>query len=474
MLQAMNTGHDGSLTTLHANTPRDALSRLETMIAMASLDLPEQGDAAADRERHQRGHPGEPARRRHPQGDDRSRRSSAWKATSSPCRTSSSSSARASARTARCWAASSATGIRPRFADRLKAYGIDLAAMLFSNLVGGARRRDGVRRRWLGPRHRAPDLRWRSRSARSPWRWWWSGAGSGAGAGRWCGSCASSPPPRAGPSCRPVRCCRDAAAQARVAGARSPTAVPRVPGLGQVLEQGGLAWTPQSFLVASLGLAWGPASTILIVFPVWPAVLLAAVGAGALPYLYARRKRRRRLESFEEQLPEAIDLLGRAMRAGHPLSAGLKMVSEESPEPLAGEFRRVFEEQRFGLPFEDAILGIADRVRARRRAHPGHGDPDPARGRRQPGRGARQPRVRDPRAIHHPPPAPGVYGAGSLQRDTCWRCCRSPSGRPCSSSIATYMITLFFDPIARYFLVLAVILQILGFLWIRKIVDIEI
>ncbi len=75
MLQAMNTGHDGSLTTLHANSPRDALSRLETMISMASLDLPGEGDAAAGGERHQRRHPGRPPFRRrqedHPDLRDR-------------------------------------------------------------------------------------------------------------------------------------------------------------------------------------------------------------------------------------------------------------------------------------------------------------------------------------------------------------------------------------------------------------------
>ena len=65
---------------------------------------------------------------------------------------------------------------------------------------------------------------------------------------------------------------------------------------------------------------------------------------------------------FEEMLPEAIDLLGRAIRAGHPLSAGLKMVADETTEPIASEFRRTFEEQRFGLPFEDALLAMADRV----------------------------------------------------------------------------------------------------------------
>jgi tight adherence protein B len=90
--------------------------------------------------------------------------------------------------------------------------------------------------------------------------------------------------------------------------------------------------------------------------------LLGVLAGAATPYLYVRHKRTRRMRGFEEQLPEAIDLLGRALRAGHPLSAGLKMVGEESPEPIAGEFRRVFEEQRFGLAFEDSLLGMADRI----------------------------------------------------------------------------------------------------------------
>ena len=264
----------------------------------------------------------------------------------------------------------------------------------------------------------------------------------------------------------------DAAAQAKWLRAIAEY-VPRVPGLGQVLEQGGLSWTPQSFMVASLGLGMGAALTMLIVFPVWPAVLLAAAGAGALPYLYARRKRRRRLESFEEQLPEAIDLIGRAMRAGHPLSAGLKMASEESPEPLAGEFRRVFEEQRFGMPFEEAILGIADRVG-----------------------------LIDVRILVTAILVQREVG-GNLaevldkiayvirQRFTIRRQLRVYTAQGRFSGIVLallpvavgsalffinrdYMLTLFFDPIARYFLVLAVILQILGYFWIRKIVDIEI
>jgi len=90
---------------------------------------------------------------------------------------------------------------------------------------------------------------------------------------------------------------------------------------------------------------------------------IAAAGFGAsLPYVYVKRRKAKRLEAFEEHFPEAIDLLGRAIRAGHAFSTGLQMVGEESPEPLAGEFRRVFEEQKFGLAIEDSLLALADRI----------------------------------------------------------------------------------------------------------------
>jgi tight adherence protein B len=87
------------------------------------------------------------------------------------------------------------------------------------------------------------------------------------------------------------------------------------------------------------------------------------MAAGAwLPRFHVNRKAVKRTAALEAQLPGAIDHLTRAVRAGHPLSAGLKMLAEESPEPVASEFRAVFEEQRFGLPFEDALLGLGDRI----------------------------------------------------------------------------------------------------------------
>jgi tight adherence protein B len=129
-----------------------------------------------------------------------------------------------------------------------------------------------------------------------------------------------------------------------------------------LLQQSGAKWTMEVFLLVSIGLSVALGISTLMGTRLWGAALAAAVLGALLPYMRVRRLRTTRLNGFEAQLPEAIDLLGRAIRAGHPLSSGLKMVADETQEPIAGEFRRAFEEQRFGLPFEDAILAMADRV----------------------------------------------------------------------------------------------------------------
>jgi tight adherence protein B len=68
------------------------------------------------------------------------------------------------------------------------------------------------------------------------------------------------------------------------------------------------------------------------------------------------------MKKFESVLPDAIDLLGRALRAGHAVTAAIEMVSKEIPDPVGMEFRRVFEEQNFGLPIREALLNLAKRV----------------------------------------------------------------------------------------------------------------
>jgi tight adherence protein B len=205
----------------------------------------------------------------------------------------------------------------------------------------------------------------------------------------------------------------------------------------------------------------------------WPAAILAAFFGAILPYAVVRRKRGKRLYAFEEQLPEAIDLLGRAIRAGHPLTAGMKMVADETSEPISSEFRRTHEENRFGLPFEDALLAMADRVS-----------------------------IVDVRILTTAILIQREVGGNLAEvldnlanvirvRFTIRRQLRvyTAQGRfsgyvlallPIAVGTAiyhlnpSYMKLLFTDPMGKLMLLTAVVFQIIGFLWIRKIVDIEI
>lgn len=94
----------------------------------------------------------------------------------------------------------------------------------------------------------------------------------------------------------------------------------------------------------------------------FPLPVLAAVISGIFPIAYVSIRRRRRLRRFEEHFPEALDLLNRAIRAGHAFTTGLGMIATEAPEPIAGEFRTTFEEQNFGLPLRDVLQNLCDRV----------------------------------------------------------------------------------------------------------------
>jgi tight adherence protein B len=129
-----------------------------------------------------------------------------------------------------------------------------------------------------------------------------------------------------------------------------------------LMQQGGVQWALQTYAIMTLGLAASLGLAAALVTRLWLAALVAALVGVLIPYLVIKRKAAKRMSLFEAQLPGAIDLIGRAIRAGHPLSAGLKMVADETTDPIAGEFRQVFEEQRFGLAFEDTLMSLADRV----------------------------------------------------------------------------------------------------------------
>jgi tight adherence protein B len=94
-------------------------------------------------------------------------------------------------------------------------------------------------------------------------------------------------------------------------------------------------------------------------------IYVAPIGAilcFSLPWLWLYMKRAGRLKKFAGQLPDAMELVARALRAGHSLAAGMHVVAEEMPAPVSKEFGRVYEEQNLGIPLEEALKSMCDRV----------------------------------------------------------------------------------------------------------------
>ena len=94
----------------------------------------------------------------------------------------------------------------------------------------------------------------------------------------------------------------------------------------------------------------------------WFGRLMLAALLAALPVLEAMRAKRKRILRIESLLPDALDMMGRAMRAGHAFPTALKMAGEEIPDPVGVEFRAVFDEVNFGVSMPDALMNLAVRV----------------------------------------------------------------------------------------------------------------
>jgi tight adherence protein B len=96
-------------------------------------------------------------------------------------------------------------------------------------------------------------------------------------------------------------------------------------------------------------------------------LLAAAIGiaGSAIPYGYLRFKRARRVKAFNVALPDAIDLMARSLVAGHSIGSSIEMIADQSPEPLSFEFVQVFQQQRLGIQFRDALLQMGSRVPSR-------------------------------------------------------------------------------------------------------------
>ena len=128
------------------------------------------------------------------------------------------------------------------------------------------------------------------------------------------------------------------------------------------IEQSGARVTVSGILFIALVCGALMAMAVAVVTRA-PGGLPAGAGIGfAAPFLVLKVKRRRRLNAFEEQFPEALDLISRALKAGHAFATGLKMVADETAEPVGPEFRKTFDEQNFGLPLKDALDNLTERI----------------------------------------------------------------------------------------------------------------
>lgn len=139
--------------------------------------------------------------------------------------------------------------------------------------------------------------------------------------------------------------------------------LPRMQGLERVIVQSALNWTVSQLLLACvvtfaivwLALVSGARQSVLT-----GAIVAAALGTGPLMYVLYRRSKR--LAKIERQLPDALDLITRALRAGHAFPSAVKMAGEDMPEPVAGELRTVHDEINFGVSMQQALAHLSERV----------------------------------------------------------------------------------------------------------------
>jgi tight adherence protein B len=132
--------------------------------------------------------------------------------------------------------------------------------------------------------------------------------------------------------------------------------------LSQLFVQADTSLTATKFFIISAGLAFagsvaGAATGISpLIIPVF------TILSGVLPLLWLLLRRKKRLKAFAKQLPDALELIARALRAGHSLASGFNLVAEEMAEPIGVEFQRVYEEQNLGIPMDEALTNMTNRV----------------------------------------------------------------------------------------------------------------
>ena len=132
--------------------------------------------------------------------------------------------------------------------------------------------------------------------------------------------------------------------------------------LKRMLDQADLHITPSRLVMFSVMAGMLGALSASVVTTIIPVMILIGIAIAFLPFLHVWWRRKKRFDSFLEHLPDALDLISRALSAGHAFSEALHMVSTEMPEPIATEFRKTYEEQNLGLSLKLALENLTQRM----------------------------------------------------------------------------------------------------------------
>jgi tight adherence protein B len=132
--------------------------------------------------------------------------------------------------------------------------------------------------------------------------------------------------------------------------------------LQHVLDQADVPWSASRLLVNLTGLSLLIFMVMIVLQMNFITALACSAGVAGLPLLWLIRKRKKRVKLMVEQLPDVFELMSQALRAGHSLASAIQLVSQQMPDPIGGEFARVFHEQNLGLKIEEALLNMAQRT----------------------------------------------------------------------------------------------------------------
>ncbi len=130
----------------------------------------------------------------------------------------------------------------------------------------------------------------------------------------------------------------------------------------RLIARSGMQLDAERLVLWTLGALSLVVTLLKLVNASWLTALCAGMVTPLAPYVYLQNAARKRLKGFEELFPEALDLMARALRGGHTLTTALAMIADEIPDPVKSEFKAVYEQHNYGMPMAQVLRGLADRI----------------------------------------------------------------------------------------------------------------